>query len=67
MKDGEQKERTERHNIIFFGKMAEIAGQYLLRESNIYVEGSLKTGKQKNRDGNKKQITKVIESKLITI
>ena len=59
-KDGEQKERTEWHNVVFFGKLAEIAGEYLSKGSNIYVEGSLKTEKWEDRDGNKKQITKVI-------
>ncbi len=66
-KDGEQKERTEWHSVVFFGKLAEIAGEYLSKGSNVYVEGSLKTEKWEDRDGNKKQITKVIGSKLIML
>jgi single-strand DNA-binding protein len=66
-KDGEQKERTEWHNVVFFGKLAEIAGEYLSKGSNVYVEGSLKTEKWEDRDGNKKQVTKVIGSKLIML
>ena len=66
-KNGEQKERTEWHNVVFFGRLAEIAGEYLSKGSNAYVEGSLKTEKWEDRDGNKKQITKVIGSKLIML
>ena len=66
-KDGEQKDRTEWHNVVFFGKLAEIAGEYLSKGSNVYVEGSLKTEKWEDRDGNKKQVTKVIGSKLIML
>jgi single-strand DNA-binding protein len=66
-KDGEQKERTEWHNVVFFGKLAEIAGEYLSKGSNVYLEGSLKTEKWEDRDGNKKQTTKVIGSKLIML
>ncbi len=67
-KDGEQKERTEWHNVVFFVKLAEIPGEYLSSKgSNVYVEGSLKTEKWEDRDGNKKQIMKVIGSKLIML
>lgn len=66
-KDGEQKERTEWHNVVFFGKLADIAGEYLSKGSNIYVEGSLKTEKWEDRDGNKKQVTKIVGSKLLML
>jgi single stranded DNA-binding protein len=49
------------------GKLAEIAGKYLSKGSNVYVEGALKTEKWEDRNGNKKQITKVIGSKLIML
>jgi single stranded DNA-binding protein len=49
-----QEERTEWHNVVFFGKLAEIAGEYLSKGSSVYVEGSLKTKKWEDRDGNKK-------------
>jgi single-strand DNA-binding protein len=66
-KDGEQNERTELHNIVFFGNLAEIASEYLSKGSSAYVEGSLKTKKWEDRDGNKKQVTKVIGPELIML
>jgi single-strand DNA-binding protein len=47
--------------------LAEIAGDYLAKGSNVYVEGSLKTEKWEDREANKKQMTKVIGSKLIML
>ena len=67
LKGGEQVERTEWHRIVFFGKLAVIAGEYLSKGSNIYVEGSLRTEKWEDRDGNKRQTTKIIGSKLIML
>ena len=65
--DGDEKDMTEWHTVVFFGKLAEIAGEYLSKGSNVYVEGSLKTERGEDRDGNKKQVTKVIGSKLIML
>ena len=42
---GQQQERTEWHRVVFFGRLAEIAGQYLKKGSQVYVEGSLRTNK----------------------
>ena len=42
-KDGEKHERTEWHNLVFFGKLAEIVGEYLKKGALIYVEGSIQT------------------------
>ena len=42
---GEQQERTEWHNVVFFNRLAEIAGEYLKKGSKVYVEGSLRTRK----------------------
>jgi single-strand DNA-binding protein len=47
--------------------MAEIAGEYLSKGSSVYVEGNLKTEKWKDREGNRKQLTKVIGLKLIML
>lgn len=62
-KNGNQKEVTEWVNIAFFGKLAEIAGQYLQKGSKIYVEGKLKTEKYE-KDGITRYNTKIIAEKL---
>ncbi|TKX76298.1 single-stranded DNA-binding protein, partial [Halorubrum sp. SD626R] len=48
---GEQQERTEWHRVVFFGKLAEIAGEYLRKGSKIYLEGRLQTRKWQGQDG----------------
>jgi len=55
---GEKKERTEWHNIIMFGKVAEIAGEYLKKGSQVYLEGSLQTDSWE-KDGVKRYTTKI--------
>jgi single-strand DNA-binding protein len=57
---GEQKEATEWHRVAFFGKLAEIAGQYLKKGSQVYVEGRLKTRKWTDKDGVEKYTTEII-------
>lgn len=56
---GEKKEATEWHRITFFGKLAEIAGQYLKKGSQVYVEGSLRTRKYTDKDGVEKYSTDI--------
>ena len=56
---GEMKEATEWHRISFFGKLAEIAGQYLKKGSQVYVEGSLRTRKYTDKDGVEKYATEI--------
>ena len=56
---GEKKEQTEWHRITFFGKLAEIAGQYLKKGSQVYVEGSLRTRKYTDKDGAEKYSTDI--------
>lgn len=56
---GETKEQTEWHNINFFGKLAEIAGQYLRKGSQVYVEGSLRTRKYTDKNGVEKYATDI--------
>lgn len=56
---GETKEATEWHRISFFGKLAEIAGQYLKKGSQVYVEGSLRTRKYTDKDGIEKFATEI--------
>lgn len=56
---GEQREITEWHRIAFFGKLAEIASQYLKKGSQVYVEGSLRTRKYTDKDGVEKYATEI--------
>ena len=57
---GEQKEATEWHRVAFFGKLAEIAGQYLKKGSQVYIEGKLRTRKWTDKDGIEKYSTEII-------
>ena len=61
---GEQKEATEWHRIVFFGKLAEIAGQYLQKGSQVYVEGKLKTRKYTDKDGVEKYSTEIAADQM---
>jgi single-strand DNA-binding protein len=63
-KQGEQQERTEWHSITFFGRLAEIAGEYLRKGSQVYVEGRLQTEKWQDKDGNDRYTTKVIANEM---
>ena len=56
---GEMREATEWHSISFFGKLAEIAGQYLKKGSQVYVEGSLRTRKYTDKNGVEKYATDI--------
>jgi single-strand DNA-binding protein len=57
---GEKQERTEWHNVVFFGKIAEIVKQYLHKGSKIYVEGKLRTRKWQTQDGQDRYTTEVV-------
>ncbi len=57
---GEQKEQTEWHRISFFGKLAEIAGQYLKKGSQVYIEGRLRTRKYTDKEGVDRYATEII-------
>jgi single-strand DNA-binding protein len=56
---GEKKEMTEWHRVAFFGRLAEIAGQYLRKGSAVYVEGSLRTRKWQDKDGQDRYTTEI--------
>lgn len=56
---GEKKENLEWHRIVFFGKLAEIAGQFLKKGSLVYVEGSLRTRKWQDKDGEDRFTTEI--------
>lgn len=61
---GDWKEITEWVNIVMFGKLAEIAGEYLKKGSKVYVEGKLKTEKYTDKNGVEKFSTKVVAEKM---
>lgn len=56
---GEKREATEWHRVVFFGKLAEIAGQYLKKGSQVYLEGKLKTRKWQDKDGQYRYTTEI--------
>lgn len=57
---GQQQERTEWHRVVFFGKLAEIAGEYLRKGSQVYVEGSLRTRKWQDQSGQDRYTTEIV-------
>ncbi|TAJ51371.1 MAG: single-stranded DNA-binding protein [Nevskiaceae bacterium] len=59
----EKKEKTEWHNVVFFNKLAEIAGQYLKKGAKVYVEGSLRTRKWE-KDGIDRYTTEIVVSDM---
>jgi single-strand DNA-binding protein len=56
---GEMKEATEWHRIAFYGRLAEVAGEYLKKGSQVYIEGSLRTRKWQDKDGNDRYSTEI--------
>lgn len=61
---GERKEATEWHRVVFFRKLAEIAGQYLKKGSQVYVEGSLKTRKWQDKEGQDRYTTEIVADEM---
>jgi single-strand DNA-binding protein len=64
---GERKERTEWHRIVVWGKQAEIAGEYLRKGRQIFVEGSLQTREWTDREGNKRYTTEIRAQNFIML
>src|SRR6476646_2133651 len=64
---GEKKEETEWHRVVFRGRLAEIAGEYLKKGSQVYVEGRLRTRKWQDKDGQDRYTTEIMatETKLL--
>ncbi len=62
-KSGEKQERTEWHRVVFFGKLAEIAGEYLKKGRPVYVEGSLRT-REWEKDGVKRYSTEIVANEM---
>ena len=63
-KNGEWEERTEWHNITLWGRLAEIAGEYLAKGKTVYLEGRLQTRKWQDRDGKDRYTTEVVADKM---
>lgn len=61
---GERQTRTEWHRVTFFGRTAEVAGEYLAKGSTVYVEGRIETDKWEDREGNTRYTTKVLGNTL---
>jgi single-strand DNA-binding protein len=61
---GEQQERTEWHRVVFFGRLGEIAGEYLRKGSKVYVEGRLQTRKWQDNNGIDRYTTEIIANEM---
>ncbi|NOY52140.1 MAG: single-stranded DNA-binding protein [Deltaproteobacteria bacterium] len=66
-KDGQKNERTEWHNIVAWGKLGEICGEYLTKGKQIYIEGRLTTRSWEDRDGKKRYTTEVKADNMIML
>ena len=63
-KNGEKQEHTEWHRIAFFGKLAEIAGEYLKKGSPVYVEGRIRTRKWQDKEGQDRYSTEIVADRM---
>jgi single-strand DNA-binding protein len=63
-KGGEKQERTEWHRVVFFGRLAEIASEYLKKGSPVYVEGRLQTRKWTDKEGQERYTTEIVASDM---
>lgn len=61
---GENQERTEWHRVVFFNRLAEIAGEYLRKGSQVYIEGSLRTRKWQDQGGQDRYTTEVVANEM---
>ena len=63
-KSGQKQERTEFHNIVIWGRLAEIAGQYLTKGQEAYFEGRLQTRKYTGKDGIERRVTEIVAENM---
>ena len=61
---GENQERTEWHRVVFFSRLAEIAGEYLRKGSQVYIEGALRTRKWQGQDGQDRYTTEIVANEM---
>lgn len=63
-RSGEKQEKTEWHNLVFYKKLAEIAGEYLKKGSQIYVEGRIQNRKYQDKEGKDRYVTEIIVNEM---
>ena len=63
-KAGEKQEKTEWHRVSMFGRLAEIAGEYLKKGSSVYIEGKLQTRKWQDKEGNDRYTTEIVANEM---
>jgi single-strand DNA-binding protein len=63
-KSGEKQEKTEWHRIVFFGRTAEVCGEYLKKGALVYISGRLQTRKFTNKDGNEQYTTEIVGDRM---
>ena len=63
-KSGEKQEHTEWHRVSFFGKLAEIAGEYLKKGSPVYIEGRIRTRKWQDKEGQDRYSTEIVADRM---
>lgn len=63
-KSGEKQERTEWHRVSFFGRQAEVVGEYLKKGSQIYVEGRIQTRKWQDKEGQDRYTTEIVADRM---
>jgi single-strand DNA-binding protein len=63
-KEGNKQERTEWHRVVFFSRLAEIAGEYLKKGSQVYIEGKLRTNKWQDKSGNDRYTTEIMANEM---
>jgi len=63
-REGEKKEQTEWHSVALFGRLAEVAGEYLRKGSQVYIEGRLRTRKWQDKSGNDRYTTEIVGNEM---
>jgi single-strand DNA-binding protein len=63
-KSGEKQEKTEWHNLVFYRRLAEVAGEYLKKGSQVYVEGKIQTRKWQDKEGKDRYTTEIIVNEM---
>lgn len=63
-KEGNRQEKTEWHRVVFFSRLAEIAGEYLKKGSQVYIEGKLRTNKWQDKNGQDRYTTEILANEM---